>query len=628
LGVVAVLGLASALAVLLISGATEAAKGQSEPTANAAKKKKKDAVKVMIQNLYLGSDLDRAVSVGLNSRTDLFADEVGQILRNVNANDFNVRAGTIAKGIKKRKADVVGLQEATLFKLQTPTDGGGPPRGTPAPVPMIDYIDTLLYELNKKAKSKKACGKAAKKRKAQGKKPKPCYRGYRLVGFQQEADVEQIGDFDNDPGQNGKTFDLSDAAAQAALGQAAPSRWLDGNDDTPDVNLGEPPAAQCSDGIDNDGDGLIDYGPTPGVNETSGPGLGADPTQIGGLQFQLVGGVPSPSMPPWGCDSRVDNNEAARAPGTDPNGLPQDANFDHSAFARHFGSPDEGTPPCTQAEIAGTIPLLGAAGASACPTQVSYDSVGNGLDARGVTDCPDSSADAGPADGTPNWPFSGVGYAGARVPVCMFHGIDGDARLQIRDAIIARKGAGVKSSNVTGGNFAHQLQFTLFGTPVTFNRGWIAADFNVRGKKFHFVNTHIEDEETGTIREDQASELLSGPGAVSNTVLVGDLNSDPSIQPGPDPVNDFTESNIAFNRLTAGGYVPVSAPANTWGHAEILNNPNDNTFTKRIDWIMTNSPSITMKSSSVFNSFANGLWGSDHGGVLSVLRIPEGKKKK
>ena len=80
-------------------------------------------------------------------------------------------------------------------------------------------------------------------------------------------------------------------------------------------------------------------------------------------------------------------------------------------------------------------------------------------------------------------------------------------------------------------------------------------------------------------------------------------------------MNDNAESNIAFNRVAAAGYAPLQGSFNTWGHAEILNNPNDNAFTTRIDWIMTNSPSIRMRSSRLLNTFANGLWASDHGGV-------------
>jgi endonuclease/exonuclease/phosphatase family metal-dependent hydrolase len=590
--------------------------------ADAAKKKKKEPVKVLSYNLYLGSDLANAVNAGLASRTDLFANEVGEVLRDVNSNDFTVRARRIADDIRKKKVDVAGLQEAALWKIEIPTDGGGPPRGTPALVPLIDYIDTLLNELNKKAKSKKQCGRIAKKREAQGKKPKPCYRGYRLVVAQQEADVEQLGDFDNNPGPNGRTFDLSDRGAQAALGAAAPSRWLDGNDDTPEVNLGEPPPAQCSDGIDNDGDGLVDYGPTAGVNETSGPALGANGAVVGGLQF--------PSPPPWGCDSRLDNDETANLPpGSDPNGLPQDANFDHSALAGNFGSADEGTPPCTPAQITG-----GGPGLSACPTGVSYDSVGNGRDAPGITDCPDNSADAGPADGTPNWPFSGVGYAGATVPVCMFHGIDGDLRLQMRDVIIARKGAGVKTRNVTGGNFspASTFRITVFGTGLNFTRGWTAADVNVRGKKFHLVNTHLESESFGTIREDQASELVApgGPATAPNTVLIGDLNSDPARAPTNLPNGD-SGSDIAINRLFAAGFRPVQPPGFSGGHGtaqqDVLNDLSNVLDNGRIDHILTNSPSISFRSGTILDGQIAGLWASDHGGVFSRLKVPGGKKK-
>ncbi len=244
-----------------------------------------------------------------------------------------------------------------------------------------------------------------------------------------------------------------------------------------------------------------------------------------------------------------------------------------------------------------------------------------------ASDCPDNNPIGGAVD-----PEQGAADKNDTTSSCLFHGIDGDARLTMRDAIIARKGAGVKTSNPGLAHFsdASTLKIPVFGgaTAIPFTRGWASVDANVRGKKFHFVDTHLESESVGTFREDQAAELVAagGPASQPNTVLVGDLNSDPSIQPGSDP-NADSSSNIAFNRIAAAGFTGLTGPANTFGHAEILNNPNDNTFTKRIDWIMTNSPSIRMKSSFVLNKFANGLWASDHGGVLSVLRVPGGKKK-
>ena len=92
------------------------------------------------------------------------------------------------------------------------------------------------------------------------------------------------------------------------------------------------------------------------------------------------------------------------------------------------------------------------------------DALGNRLDPAGVDDCapggsagvPDTNPDlASVGDIVPQPRGSPMGrpeFRRERVPACMFHGIDGDIRLQNRDVIIARKGAGVKTRNVTGGN--------------------------------------------------------------------------------------------------------------------------------------------------------------------------------
>jgi hypothetical protein len=396
-------------------------------------------------------------------------------------------------------------------------------------VVLIDYIDTLLNKLNKKAKSKKACAKADEKRKAQGKKPKPCYRGYRLVVAQQEADVEQLGDFDNDPGPNGKTFDVSSTDSPEDF-----SRWLDGNDDTPGVNVGEPPSPPF---------------PTDTNFDTSPTGNTPDPG--GGTDCEAPAGQQAP----------IDTNPAAGP-----------------AFGEDVGAPDP-------------------------------------------------------------WPFEGYdgdidpATPGSQMPVCLFHGIDGDIRLQMRDVIIARKGD-VKTKNVTGGNFSPASTFSLevFGTRLNFTRGWTAADVSVRGKKFHLVNTHLESESVGTVREDQAAELVApgGPAGVPNTVLIGDLNSDPARAPTNLPDGDGG-SNIAINRVFAAGFRPVQPPGFSGGHGtaqqDVLNDLSNLLDNGRIDHILTNSPSIAFRSGTILDGQTAGLWASDHGGVFSQLKVPGGKKK-
>jgi endonuclease/exonuclease/phosphatase family metal-dependent hydrolase len=496
----------------------------------AAAAKKKDRVKVMTQNLYLGSDLTKAVQQGLQSHTDGLADAAGTIVNNVNTNNFAVRAQTIAKNIQKNNADLVGLQEAALWRLQIPSDGGGPPNGQPAQTVLIDYIDTLLDVLNKKALSKKECKAFSEKHPG-----KQCYRGYRLVRSQDEANVEQPADTDHNNGPDGQTFDITTTSGVADF-----AKWLLGDDDV-GIMFGDPPS------------------------------------------------------PPF----------------------PTDANFDTS---------DTGNTPDPVSSITGA------------PGSDCQDELTPTLD--------DNNPAAGPAFGDPTsggpWPFQGYDKdinpdaPGVQSPVCLFHGIDEDARLTMRDAIIARKGAGVKTKNATSGNFSapDTLSVDVFGSPLFFTRGWVAADATVRGKKFHIVDTHLESESVASFREDQASELIAsgGPATAPNTVLLGDLNSDPSVAPVNLPDGD-SDSNIAYNRIAAAGFRSLTGPAPTaglnsaTGHTEILNNPGATNLTRRIDHILTNSAGITMKSSRILDTFANGLWGSDHAGVLSILKVPGGKKK-
>ena len=131
----------------------------------------------------------------------------------------------------------------------------------------------------------------------------------------------------------------------------------------------------------------------------------------------------------------------------------------------------------------------------------------------------------------------------------------------MRDVILARKGAGVKTSNVTGGNYAPSSTFAVqvFGQPLSFTRGWVSADVSVRGKKFHLVNTHLESESNGSIREDQASELVA-PGGPATATPTGPARRSELGSVDREPGNLIRTrdggSKIAYNRLI-GSRVPV-----------------------------------------------------------------------
>jgi endonuclease/exonuclease/phosphatase family metal-dependent hydrolase len=101
---------------------------------------------VMTRNLYLGADLTPAI---LAPTLPDFVAANGQILREVTANNFPVRAKGLANEILKAKPDLVGLQEVALWRTAppslTPVVTGTPTATTVR----YDYLKELLAELNK-----------------------------------------------------------------------------------------------------------------------------------------------------------------------------------------------------------------------------------------------------------------------------------------------------------------------------------------------------------------------------------------------------------------------------------------------------------------------------------------------
>jgi endonuclease/exonuclease/phosphatase family metal-dependent hydrolase len=98
-------------------------------------------VNVMTRNIYLGADLGPAIAA---TTPDELSTANGQILREVVHNDFPTRAKGLAQEILAEKPDLVGLQEAALWRT-TPLSAAATPIG-------YDYLPELLAELNKNGK--------------------------------------------------------------------------------------------------------------------------------------------------------------------------------------------------------------------------------------------------------------------------------------------------------------------------------------------------------------------------------------------------------------------------------------------------------------------------------------------
>jgi endonuclease/exonuclease/phosphatase family metal-dependent hydrolase len=101
-------------------------------------------VTVMTRNLYLGTGLDDLV--GVSSEAELVA-AVDAAWANVVANDFPARAGALAEEIAAARPDVLGLQEVTLWRDQTPGDLGTHPAPNAGHV-VLDQLAVLRSALS------------------------------------------------------------------------------------------------------------------------------------------------------------------------------------------------------------------------------------------------------------------------------------------------------------------------------------------------------------------------------------------------------------------------------------------------------------------------------------------------
>ncbi len=171
------------------------------------------------------------------------------------------------------------------------------------------------------------------------------------------------------------------------------------------------------------------------------------------------------------------------------------------------------------------------------------------------------------------------------------------------------------------GRYVTQLVLPTAGGPLSFDRGWTYIDGTLEGKKFRFVNTHLETAAAPPVQEAQAQEFLMGPANTGGAVIaVGDFNS---------AADGSTTSTYAD--LTTGSF------KDTWD-----NDPDDAGFTccqnstltnasselaSRIDLILTSGPARAKEGEVVgdvpfFQGATPPFWSSDHAGVIAEIRIP------
>jgi endonuclease/exonuclease/phosphatase family metal-dependent hydrolase len=126
---------------------------------------------VMTRNVYLGANLTPAIEA---PTLPAFIAANGQILREVTANNFPVRAEGLADEILAAKPDLVGLQEVALWRTG-PVNFDVLTKGPSATTVRYDYLAELLAELNRGPDR------------------------YEVVVVQNEFDLEAPGDEDENP---------------------------------------------------------------------------------------------------------------------------------------------------------------------------------------------------------------------------------------------------------------------------------------------------------------------------------------------------------------------------------------------------------------------------------------------
>ncbi|MEZ5184855.1 MAG: hypothetical protein R2720_03845 [Candidatus Nanopelagicales bacterium] len=207
-------------------------------------------------------------------------------------------------------------------------------------------------------------------------------------------------------------------------------------------------------------------------------------------------------------------------------------------------------------------------------------------------------------------------------------GAEANYRLTMRDAILKRKGVGIKTKDLKGAHYKRKNSFSVkvanFVT-VTSLRGWLSTRAKMKnGRWFTFANTHLEafDDRTQvpSIRAKQAKEFAKAMDKVKGPLIaVGDYNSDsPGLVPGDEQ---------AFEALAKAGFkdIGTTSPLSCCisSSDDLKTGGSKAEFDHRVDQIFTTTPKKVKKLKTwvVGRKQSYGYWHSDHAGVVGKYKL-------
>ncbi len=200
-------------------------------------------------------------------------------------------------------------------------------------------------------------------------------------------------------------------------------------------------------------------------------------------------------------------------------------------------------------------------------------------------------------------------------------------RVTDRTVIIARAvqaGGEMVLRNMQVQEFLATLAFPtpVAGLSIPNHRGWASVDIKLKGREFRFVTTHLERFQPFNLS--QANEALQN--AINSTTLpvvfVGDFNVAANV---PSDAT-FATYQALVNAGLVDAWQQKRAPdpgLTCCQDANVMNVTSN--YTTRVDLVLLRGDIGTRDIHLVGNNASDrtdGLWPSDHAGIVATLRIP------